>query len=105
MFLIAGAIHFVGVIFYAIFASGEKQPWADPPVDDVIKDESLPACMKAEPNDDIMMNKYGEANGGTYGGSYGATDNISDVYQTSTEVVQVANHDVYLNGHVKDRLS
>lgn len=24
-------IHFCGVIFYAIFASGELQPWAEPP--------------------------------------------------------------------------
>lgn len=24
-------VHFTGVVFYAIFASGEKQPWADPP--------------------------------------------------------------------------
>nr|KAG5698662.1 hypothetical protein BaRGS_003176 [Batillaria attramentaria] len=31
VFLIASLIHFGGVIFYAIFASGEKQPWADPP--------------------------------------------------------------------------
>ena len=30
MFLIASLIHFGGVIFYGIFASGEKQPWADP---------------------------------------------------------------------------
>jgi hypothetical protein len=30
VFLIASIIHFFGVIFYAIFASGEKQPWADP---------------------------------------------------------------------------
>ncbi len=34
VFLIASLIHFAGVIFYGIFASGEKQPWADP------KDES-----------------------------------------------------------------
>ena len=31
MFLIASLIHFGGVIFYGLFASGEKQPWADPP--------------------------------------------------------------------------
>lgn len=31
MFVIAGAIHFAGVIFYAFFASGELQPWAEPP--------------------------------------------------------------------------
>ncbi|XP_038054615.1 vesicular glutamate transporter 2.1-like isoform X2 [Patiria miniata] len=31
VFLIAACVHFVGVLFYGIFASGEKQPWADPP--------------------------------------------------------------------------
>lgn len=31
VFLIAALIHLAGVIFYAIFASGEKQFWADPP--------------------------------------------------------------------------
>nr|XP_039265838.1 vesicular glutamate transporter 2-like isoform X1 [Styela clava] len=31
IFIIASCIHFSGVIFYAIFASGERQPWADPP--------------------------------------------------------------------------
>ena len=29
VFLIASSIHFMGVIFYAIFASGELQPWAE----------------------------------------------------------------------------
>lgn len=27
----ASMIHFCGVIFYALFASGELQPWAEPP--------------------------------------------------------------------------
>lgn len=31
MFLIASLVHFTGVIFYGIFASGEKQPWASAP--------------------------------------------------------------------------
>ncbi len=30
VFLIASLIHFGGVIFYGMFASGEKQPWAEP---------------------------------------------------------------------------
>ncbi|KAF7248467.1 Vesicular glutamate transporter 3 [Varanus komodoensis] len=30
VFLIAALVHYSGVIFYAIFASGEKQQWADP---------------------------------------------------------------------------
>lgn len=29
VFIIASSIHFFGVIFYAIFASGEVQDWAD----------------------------------------------------------------------------
>lgn len=30
VFLIAAIIHYLGIIFYGIFASGEKQPWANP---------------------------------------------------------------------------
>lgn len=31
VFVIASVIHFLGVGFYALFASGELQPWAEPP--------------------------------------------------------------------------
>ncbi|CAH7456892.1 Slc17a7 [Phodopus roborovskii] len=30
VFLIASLVHYGGVIFYGVFASGEKQPWAEP---------------------------------------------------------------------------
>ncbi|XP_044540713.1 vesicular glutamate transporter 1 [Gracilinanus agilis] len=30
VFLIASLVHYGGVLFYGIFASGEKQPWAEP---------------------------------------------------------------------------
>lgn len=30
VFVIASMVHYTGVIFYAIFASGEEQEWADP---------------------------------------------------------------------------
>lgn len=33
VFILAGVIHICGVIFYAIFASGELEPWAEPPKD------------------------------------------------------------------------
>ena len=110
VFLIAGVIHFLGVIFYAIFASGEKQPWADPPLDDVIKDgggggdDALPACMRVEPKDDIMMDKYG---GGDckYGGGYGATANINDLFPTMIEPVQTIGNDLHVNGHLRERPS
>lgn len=39
VFLIASLVHFTGVIFYAIFASGEKQPWADPPPEEPKKED------------------------------------------------------------------
>lgn len=48
VFLIASLIHFGGVIFYAIFASGEKQAWADP------KDETTEVGM----NDLDQKGKY-----------------------------------------------
>ena len=35
VFLIASLVHFTGVTFYALFASGEKQTWADPEEDQV----------------------------------------------------------------------
>lgn len=34
IFLLAGLIHFTGITFFAIFASGEKQPWAEPPTEE-----------------------------------------------------------------------
>lgn len=40
VFLIAASIHFVGVIFYAIFASGELQDWAVDPPDEKIEMKS-----------------------------------------------------------------
>lgn len=36
-------------------------------------------------------------------GAYGSTGDISDIYRTTTETVQVPGTDVYLNGFVKDR--
>lgn len=30
VFILAAIVHFSGVIFYGIFASGELQPWAEP---------------------------------------------------------------------------
>lgn len=34
MFISAACVHFCGVIFYGLFASGELQPWAEPPPED-----------------------------------------------------------------------
>ena len=34
VFIMAATVHLIGVTFYAVFASGELQPWAEPPVED-----------------------------------------------------------------------
>lgn len=52
MFIIASCIHFGGVIFYGIFASGEKQPWAEPPPED------------EEPSWNPLENAFSAADGG-----------------------------------------
>lgn len=35
VFTIAALVHLFGITFYGIFASGELQPWADPPQPDM----------------------------------------------------------------------
>lgn len=58
IFMIASGVHFFGVIFYAIFASGELQDWA-----------------KAEPSEEKMeMNNDFEQPNRGYG--YGANPNV-----------------------------
>ena len=104
-------VHFCGVTFYAIFASGEKQPWADPPADEV---PPTPTSWKS--------GKDGSFKGGIgpgpekipdYGATYDPTDPRMDpgygygadpsLFQTKEEFVQVAAKDRYLNGDIKDR--
>jgi hypothetical protein len=34
-FILAACVHFCGVVFYAIFASGELQSWAEPSADEI----------------------------------------------------------------------
>ena len=46
VFVIASVIHFLGVAFYAVFASGELQPWAEPPKDEE-EDVAQPALTAA----------------------------------------------------------
>jgi ACS family sodium-dependent inorganic phosphate cotransporter-like MFS transporter 6/7/8 len=72
VFLIASLVHFSGVIFYAIFASGEKQPWADPEPDE---------DWKPDP-DDYQQNGYE-----TKPPSYGATQesDLPPPYTTNVE--------------------
>ncbi|XP_074660137.1 vesicular glutamate transporter 3-like [Tubulanus polymorphus] len=82
VFLIASLVHFSGVIFYAIFASGEKQDWNDP----VSGDESA-ATMKGEP-------QYGDSDNYRVV-SYKTFDN-PPVYETTEQFVQEEQKDRYM---------
>lgn len=111
VFLIASVIHFTGVVFYALFASGEKQPWAEPP-----GEEEGPSWNPLE-------NAFKEGGGGgaaiTEGvaedavnapmsaskqPSYGATEDMAPpVYGTRQEYVQAPPTDRYMHGDVEER--
>ncbi|CAF1568871.1 unnamed protein product, partial [Adineta steineri] len=47
VFLIASLIHFGGVIFYGMFASGEKQPWAEPTQTSTTNDDASTSTTNA----------------------------------------------------------
>ncbi|CAI9734016.1 vesicular glutamate transporter 1-like isoform X2 [Octopus vulgaris] len=71
VFLIASMVHFGGVIFYAIFASGELQPWAEPPPEDEWK-----------PEDTLKGDSYDKMP------DYGTVNENGPVYETKEEMVQ-----------------
>jgi len=39
VFYISAGVYLFGTIFYAIFGSGQKQPWATPPQSDKVEEE------------------------------------------------------------------
>ena len=79
VYLIASVIHFLGVTFYAIFASGEKQSWAEPPDDEDDQGDVAALDNKAPPVN--KASTYGTTAEDAGGGAAG-------LYQTSLELVQ-----------------
>lgn len=73
VFLIASLVHYGGVVFYGIFASGEKQPWADPEQTSEEKCGFIDEDELAEETGDITQ-------------SYGALGGQAKTYGTTTEV-------------------
>ena len=78
MFLIAALVHYGGVIFYGIFASGEPQSWAEPPREEA--EPLAPGGGDSEEEDDEegegLRDGRGEGVGAAPGGpppGYGAT--------------------------------
>ncbi|CAG0889202.1 unnamed protein product [Cyprideis torosa] len=75
VFVIASCVHFFGVFFYAIFASGELQPWAEPPL--------TPSQSYQGTTTDALSR--GMVNGGQGRLGYGAAESegsMGDEYQT-----------------------
>lgn len=98
VYLIAAVIHFGGVLFYGIFASGEKQPWADPPEAD--QEEGVPEPEVVADNALKGAKEVFTLQDRSYGTATGC--DVSDVYRTTTETVQEPNADSYVNGILKE---
>lgn len=76
-------VHYGGVIFYGIFASGEKQPWADPEQTSEEKCGFIDEDELAEETGDITQS-YG-AFGGAPAKSYGATTQLNGGWAANWE--------------------
>uniref|UniRef100_A0A8C9RFR3 Solute carrier family 17 member 8 n=1 Tax=Scleropages formosus TaxID=113540 RepID=A0A8C9RFR3_SCLFO len=81
VFVIAAVVHYTGVVFYAIFASGEKQDWADPEGTSedkrgFVADDEL--AQETEPNSETGL-------AATKKMSYGATTESWSVIVEKTE--------------------
>ncbi|KAG8194462.1 hypothetical protein JTE90_013220 [Oedothorax gibbosus] len=99
VFLIASLIHFAGVIFYAIFASGEKQPWAEPPDEDNPEEGSSwnpleHAFQPTSPSDKQPNGDVTTSFCDVKQPSYGSTT----VVDTRAELAQPPSRDTYMNG-------
>ncbi|XP_055947637.1 vesicular glutamate transporter 1-like isoform X2 [Argiope bruennichi] len=93
VFLIASLIHFAGVIFYGLFASGEKQPWAEPPDED--NPDEGPSW---NPLESVFANENGDVTtslSDVKQPSYGATTTVVD---TREELAQPPARDTYMQG-------
>lgn len=88
VFLIASLVHYGGVVFYGIFASGEKQPWADPEETSDEKCGFIDEDELAEETGDIMLSHApfgGQAGLGGPAKTYGATTQLNGGWAKSWE--------------------
>uniref|UniRef100_A0A8D0HG77 Vesicular glutamate transporter 1 n=1 Tax=Sphenodon punctatus TaxID=8508 RepID=A0A8D0HG77_SPHPU len=106
VFLIASLVHYGGVIFYGIFASGEKQPWAEPEETSDEKCGFIHEDELADEEDEAA--RMAAAPGG--GGGYGATKSTSFAnggwtadWDKKEEFVQEPGKDSYMYGTPRER--
>lgn len=108
MFIIAGMIHFGGVIFYALFASGELQEWAEPkqPPENLQPAwNPLEPGFKGNPNQQIQNGNVQDGFADYNQTSYGTTGDVQQTsfYQTRPEYGQPTATDRYMHGTIEDR--
>ncbi|XP_069462506.1 vesicular glutamate transporter 1 [Ambystoma mexicanum] len=103
VFLIAALVHYGGVIFYGLFASGEKQPWAEPEESSEEKCGFIHEDELADETEDLPQGRGGY-------GSYGATKSTSfhnggwpTEWDKKEEFIQDQGKDPYLYGTAAER--
>lgn len=100
--MIAATVHLIGITFYAIFASGELQPWAEPSVEEQKSWNPMETGYEKETVfDGTQINTTKAVN-------YGAVEHVAGnpfAYPNviSEETVQPDARDTYLHGNTADR--
>ncbi|XP_069479595.1 vesicular glutamate transporter 2 [Ambystoma mexicanum] len=88
VFLIAALVHYGGVLFYGIFASGEKQPWADPEQTSDEKCGFIHEDELAEETGDITQSYINHGTAKTYGATTEANVGWPNGWEKREEFVQ-----------------
>lgn len=95
VFLIAALVHYGGVIFYGIFASGEKQPWADPEETSEEKCGFIHEDELDEETGDITQNYINYGTAKSYGATTQANGGWPNGWEKKEEFVQEEVQDSY----------
>ncbi|KAL8221737.1 UNVERIFIED_CONTAM: hypothetical protein K2H54_074433 [Gekko kuhli] len=103
VFLIAALVHYSGVVFYAIFASGEKQEWADP---ESLNEEKCGIIDQDELAEETDLNSDSFVSPKkTYGATFQNDEIRRKVLQKQKEVMQDLEEQTsyqYENGNFQD---
>lgn len=94
--MIAALVHYGGVIFYGIFASGEKQPWADPEETSEEKCGFIHEDELDEETGDITQNYVNYGTTKSYGATTQANGGWPNGWEKKEEFVQEEVQDSYI---------
>ncbi|KAJ9581262.1 hypothetical protein L9F63_023559, partial [Diploptera punctata] len=77
VFIMAATVHFIGVTFYGVFASGELQPWAEPPPEEKTKWNPLEDSFPTEPPPSTEEEQGQQTQLNSHGPTYGSVEQTS----------------------------